>query len=162
MLANLKTQIIDHQTKVISDILGNNDNLIKPINLNFLDSDIKPINFDIFNNLSDINYGFKPLLIPNNNYTFSTNEKDSNILNLSSNLLNWSRISITNQLTISIPDTSINLSNSNLISNTFFKSSCYSFQTDNFSLQNSFKPITLIDINQNLLVPLSNHLAILR
>ena len=69
MLANLKTQIIDHQTKVISDILGNNDNLIKPINLNFLDSDIKPINFDIFNNLSDINYGFKPLLIPNNNYT---------------------------------------------------------------------------------------------
>ncbi|MGL5717196.1 MAG: hypothetical protein ACRCX2_29565 [Paraclostridium sp.] len=150
MLVNLKTQIIDHQTKVISNILGNNDNLIKPINLNFLDSDIKLINFDIFNNLSDINYGFKPLSIPNNDYTFSTNKKDSNILNLSSDLINYSRISITNQLTTSIPDSSINLSNSNLISNTFFNSSCYSFQTDNFSLQNSFKPITLIDINQNL------------
>jgi len=150
MLANLKTQIIDHQTKVISNVLGDNDNLIKPINLNFLNSDIKPINFDIFNNSSDINYGFKPLSIPNNHYTFFTNEKDSNILNLSSNLLNWSRISITNQLTISIPDTSINLINSNLISNTFFKSSCYSFQTDSFLFQNSFKPITPIDINQNL------------
>src|SRR5574343_593841 len=150
MLVNLKTQIIDHQTKVISNILGNNDNLIKPINLNFLDSDIKLINFDIFNNLSDINYGFKPLSIPNNDYTFSTNKKDSNILNLSSDLINYSRISITNQLTTSIPDSSINLSNSNLISNTFFNSSCYSFQTDNFLLQNSFKPITLIDINQNL------------
>jgi len=150
MLANLNTQIIDHQTKVISNVLGNNDNLINPINLNFLDSDIKPINFDIFNNLSDINYGFKPLSIPNNNYTFSTNKKDSNILNVSSNLINYSRISVTNQLTTSIPDTFIDLSNSNSISNTFFNSSCYSFQTDNFLLQNSFKPITLIDINQNL------------
>lgn len=136
---------------IFCNSVNNNDNLIKPINLNCLDFDIKLINFDIFNNSPDINYGFKPISIPNNNYIFSTNEKDSNILNLSFNLINCSRISISNQLTMSIPDSSINLSNSNLISNTFFNSSCYFPQkVDSLLLENSFKPITLIDITQNL------------
>lgn len=147
MLANLTTQIIDHQTKVISNILSNNDHLIKPINLNFFDIDIKPISFDIFNNSSDINYGFKPISIPNNNYIFSTNEKDINILNLSSILINWNEICTPNQVTITIPDIYNNLGNS-----TMFNIPCYFPQkVDGLLLENDFlKPNSLIDFNQNL------------
>lgn len=154
MLANLTTQIIDNQTNINFSILGNNDHLIKPINLNFFDIDIKPISFDIFNNSSDINYGFKPISIPNNNYIFSTNGKDNNTLNLSSILINWNEIFTPKQLTITIPDIYNNLSNStsNLIPNTLFNSPCYFPQkADGLLLENDFlKPNSLIDINQNL------------
>ena len=66
--------------------VNNNNDFIKLIDLNF-DCYIKPITYDIFNNSFDINYGFKPISIPSNNYIFSTNEKDSNVLNLSSILI---------------------------------------------------------------------------